>query len=94
MIGDYCQIGYECLSRCCNDSKCSKFSLCVQECKVNSDCSNDCCSFGYCASQNVCQGRKADGDNCDIDAECSSGICSKDPTSKKGKEGDFSSETS
>jgi hypothetical protein len=80
MISDYCEMGFECLSRCCSGSQCGRFSLCVRPCVTNNDCSNNCCSFGYCSSPNVCQGRKSDGDTCDVDEECSSAVCSKDPS--------------
>ena len=78
LIDDFCDYGFECLSRCCpaGNKKCSSFMYCAEQCETNSDCAMDCCSFGYCSSANVCFGRKVDGDNCGADSECASQICS------------------
>ena len=87
-MNDVCQHGHECLSRCCHNNLCSGFSECIQKCKRNSDCKDQnasCCSFGYCSSKKLCDGKKAEGDNCDINKECISHICSKDPSYNLGK---------
>ena len=75
---DFCDYGFECLSRCCSDSGCSDIIKCVETCKKNSDCANfACCSFGYCsATLELCSnGLKDQFDQCEADTECLSGNC-------------------
>ena len=74
---DYCDYGFECLSRCCHNQKCSNVIQCVATCAVNSQCDNKCCSFGYCAgSFTTCtMGQKEDFDHCESDNECKSKLC-------------------
>lgn len=31
--------------------------------------------MGYCSASNTCLGRKIDGDYCEINGECESGLC-------------------
>ena len=75
LINDFCNMNYECLSRCCRKNACSNFIYCAETCTQNSDCPFQCCSFGYCSASNVCAGRKADGDTCNQDSECQSNSC-------------------
>ena len=86
-MNDVCKHSYECLSRCCHGGVCSGFSECMQRCKRNSDCTGkmnaNCCSFGYCSSSKLCDGLKAEGDNCDWNVECMSNVCSKDPSNNQ-----------
>ena len=84
LYGDFCDYGFECLTRCCDQEKkyCSAFQACATECIVNTDCSSQCCSNGYCSSKDICNGGKIIGDSCDIDSECQSLVCSKDLTNQ------------
>jgi len=75
---DVCGFGFECMSRCCVDNKCSHFLNCIQKCKANSDCkgeSTPCCSQGYCTDAIVCEGNKSIGDTCTQSQECISDYC-------------------
>ena len=75
---DFCDYGFECLSRCCSSAQCSDVIECVETCKQNSDCSvYACCSFGYCsATLELCSlGNKEQFDQCEADSECLSGNC-------------------
>ena len=88
LIDDFCENNYECLSRCCgrHQKQCRKFNTCARTCQNNSDCTLGCCSFGYCSSLNVCQGRKAEGDNCNRNSECQSRFCSIDESNYEEKQ--------
>ena len=74
---DYCDYHFECLSRCCDQSKCSHFLRCYDKCVSNSDCggTTNCCSEGYCTHSVLCKGNKVKGDYCDTSDECMSKFC-------------------
>ena len=75
---DYCDFGFECLSRCCSNLLCTNVLSCVDTCAINRECLNtECCSFGFCSeSSSLCDdGLKVDFDVCDKSSECKSGSC-------------------
>lgn len=75
---DFCDYGFECLSRCCTKTICSNVIECVETCQWNADCQTyPCCSFGYCsATMELCSlGQKEDLDLCEASSECLSGNC-------------------
>ena len=75
---DFCDYGFECLSRCCTNTICSDVIECVETCQWNADCATyPCCSFGYCsATLELCTlGLKEDYDMCESSTECQSGSC-------------------
>eukprot|EP00347_Sterkiella_histriomuscorum_P000800 403374456 len=78
LFNDYCDFNFECMSRCCDQQKCSHFLNCYSKCQVNRDCgeTSNCCSEGYCTHEVVCKGNKVQGDYCDRNEECITKMCS------------------
>lgn len=74
---DLCNYNFECMSRCCDQFKCTHFQNCYQKCNRNSDCydTGNCCSEKQCTDSQVCNNNKVMGDYCESSSECISNYC-------------------